>query len=81
MAGERAFAAGLREVSGIGTDPVFQGRGLARALTAMLIRRILARGETPFLHVMAGNRAAHDFYLRLGFRRHRRSPPRIVERV
>ncbi len=81
MAGERAFAAGLREVSGICTDPAFQGRGLARALTAMVIRRILARGETPFLHVMAGNQAAHAFYLRLGFRDHRRSPLRIVERV
>lgn len=80
MAGERAFAAGLREVSGICTDPSFQGRGLARALTAMVIRRILARGETPFLHVMAGNQAAHDFYRRLGFRDHRRSPLRIVER-
>jgi predicted GNAT family acetyltransferase len=29
--------------------------------------RQLARGETPFLHVMSANRHAHDLYLRMGF--------------
>jgi len=67
MAGERAFADNLREVSGICTDPQAQGRGLARRLTARLIRRQLLRGETPFLHVMRGNEGARALYRRMGF--------------
>jgi len=58
MAGERAFAGSLREVSGICTHPDYQGHGFARRLTAKLIRRQLLRGETPFLHVMRSNEAA-----------------------
>jgi len=37
MAGERMEAGTLREVSGICTDPAFQGRGLARKLTLKLL--------------------------------------------
>ena len=68
MAGERMAAAGLREVSGVCTHPDFQGRGLARRLMLKLVRRQLARGETPFLHAMSANRRAHDLYLGMGFR-------------
>ena len=80
MAGERAFSGILREISGICTHPDHQGRGLAKRLTAMVIRRILQRGETPFLHVVSGNRSAHQFYRRLGFRDHRTSTVRILFR-
>ncbi len=80
MAGERLQAGALREVSGICTHPDAQGRGLARRLTAMLVRLQLARGQTPFLHVMQANSTAHDFYLRLGFRDYRLSPVRVVSR-
>ncbi|MBW8900652.1 MAG: GNAT family N-acetyltransferase [Massilia sp.] len=68
MAGERMAAADLREVSGVCTHPDFQGRGLARRLMLKLVRRQLARGETPFLHAMSANRRAHDLYLGMGFR-------------
>src|SRR6185436_2340391 len=68
MAGERMHAGKLREVSGICTAPAHQGRGFGRRLTQLVIRRQLARGETPFLHVMSANTRARELYERLGFR-------------
>ena len=47
MAGERAFAGTLREISGVCTHPGFQGRGLARRLMLELLRRQMRRGEHP----------------------------------
>jgi len=47
MAGERARAAGWREISGVCTQPDQQGRGLARRLMHKLLRRELLRGEEP----------------------------------
>lgn len=81
MAGERMAAPGLREISGVCTHPDHQGRGLARRLMLMLIRRQLLRGETPFLHVMRVNQAAHGLYLRMGFRDVCESPVRVVGRT
>jgi len=78
MAGERMHAGRLREVSGVCTQPEFQGRGLARRLMHLLLRRELARGETPFLHVMRDNRPAHDLYERMGFRDHQASVVRVL---
>lgn len=78
MAGERMAAPGLREISGVCTHPDFQGRGLARRLMEKLVRRQLLRGETPFLHVMSANRAAHELYLRMGFRDYRETVVRVV---
>jgi ribosomal protein S18 acetylase RimI-like enzyme len=49
------------------THPAFQGRGLARRLMQMLLRREMQRGETPFLQVRRNNAAAHDLYERMGF--------------
>jgi ribosomal protein S18 acetylase RimI-like enzyme len=78
MAGERMFAGRLREVSGVCTHPDFQGRGLARRLVAKLIVRQVARGETPFLHVMRENAAAHRLYERMGFGDYRETAVRVV---
>jgi GNAT superfamily N-acetyltransferase len=78
MAGERMAAAGLREISGVATHPDHQGRGLARRLMEKLVRRQLLRGETPFLHVMRANTAAHELYLRMGFADWRETPVRVV---
>jgi len=80
MAGERMHAGTLRELSGVCTHPDFQGRGLARALMAKLIRRELARGETPFLHVMRDNAGARALYERIGFRNYRETVVRVVAR-
>jgi GNAT superfamily N-acetyltransferase len=81
MAGERMHVAGLREISGVCTHPDFQGRGLARKLVAKLAHRQLARGETPFLHVMRSNEAAHQLYLRIGFEDYLESVVRVVTPV
>lgn len=81
MAGERLHAGDLREISGVCTHPDFQGRGLARRLMHALIRRELARGETPCLHVASVNTGAHGLYLRMGFKDHRESAVRIVSRL
>ncbi len=68
MAGERMRMDGYCEVSGVCTDPDFQGRGLAGALMSIVCERILARGETPFLHSYAHNEGAIGLYESLGFR-------------
>jgi GNAT superfamily N-acetyltransferase len=81
MAGERTTAGTLREVSGVCTHPDFQGRGLARRLMVLLLRRQLARGETPFLHVMSDNDGAHGLYQRLGFRDHALVQVRVMTRL
>jgi GNAT superfamily N-acetyltransferase len=81
MSGERMAAPGLREISGVCTHPGHQGRGYARRLMLKLIRRQLLRGETPFLHVMRANEAAHALYLRMGFRDFKETVVRVVTPV
>ncbi|MBV8603616.1 MAG: GNAT family N-acetyltransferase [Pelomonas sp.] len=80
MAGERLRAGSLREISGVATRPGHQGRGLARRLMAKLVRRQLARGEQPVLHVMSANAVARALYTRQGWREHREVPVRVVVR-
>jgi ribosomal protein S18 acetylase RimI-like enzyme len=80
MAGERMHAASLREISGVCTHPGFQGRGLARRLMLLLLRRQLQRGQTPFLHVMSDNANARAMYRRLGFEEHQEMVVRVLSR-
>jgi predicted GNAT family acetyltransferase len=54
-------------VSGVCTHPDARGRGYAGALMRAVGRRILARGETPFLHAYAANTGAIGLYESLGF--------------
>lgn len=68
MAGERLHLPGYREVSGVCTHPDFRGRGHAGALMRIVISRIVAGGETPFLHSYADNDGAIALYESLGFR-------------
>jgi len=68
MAGERLRPEGYTEVSGVCTHPDFRGRGFAGGLMRIVAARILARGEVPFLHSYAENRAAIALYETLGFR-------------
>jgi predicted GNAT family acetyltransferase len=68
MAGERMKMPGHHEVSGVCSHPDARGRGYARALSAYVAARILARGETPFLHAYTTNVAAIRLYETLGFR-------------
>ena len=80
MAGERMQSGRLREISGVCTRPGHEGRGLATRLTQLLMRRQLARGEIPFLHVASANARARAIYEALGFRVDREVPLRIVRR-
>ncbi|MEP7241585.1 MAG: GNAT family N-acetyltransferase [Devosia sp.] len=67
MAGERMRPAGFTEISAVCTHPDFQGRGHAKALMTLVADGIVARGETPFLHVRAANAIAIGAYRSLGF--------------
>jgi ribosomal protein S18 acetylase RimI-like enzyme len=80
MAGERMQAGSLREISGVATHPDYQGRGYAKRLMLKLVRRQLARNQTPFLHVMSANAAAHQLYERMGFSTYKEAVVRIVSR-
>ncbi|HXE32144.1 MAG TPA: GNAT family N-acetyltransferase [Terriglobales bacterium] len=80
MAGERLQLPGYTEVSAVCTHPDFAGQGLAAGLVATVAGRIRARGETPFLHVVAENTRAIALYERLGFRRRREIPMLVVRR-
>ncbi|WP_233837100.1 GNAT family N-acetyltransferase [Paraburkholderia sp. ZP32-5] len=67
MAGERMKIDGYTEVSAVCVDPAFRGQGLAGGLMKRLITAICARGETPFLHVLASNHGALALYRAMGF--------------
>ncbi|SCX45686.1 FR47-like protein [Klenkia marina] len=67
MAGERLRPAGATEISAVCAAEEVRGQGLAGVLVDDLVRRIAARGEQAFLHVVEGNTAARALYRRLGF--------------
>jgi predicted GNAT family acetyltransferase len=68
MAGERMKLPGFTEVSGVCVHPDFRGAGHARELSRLVASRIIARGETPFLHAFHDNTPAITLYEALGFR-------------
>lgn len=68
MSGERLKVPGFTEVSAVCTHPDHLGKGYARTLMSEVMRRIRARGETPFLHTRPDNDRAIELYKRLGFR-------------
>ena len=81
MAGERTWIGNYREVSAICTHPDAQGRGLARALIARVVNRMLRSGETPYLHVESRNERAISVYLALGFVRRTEFPLLHAKRI
>lgn len=80
MAGERMKPTGFTEVSGVCTHPDHRGRGYAGQLMRAVASRILARGETPFLHVYPTNTGAIALYEALGFRLRRRVTMTVLRR-
>jgi predicted GNAT family acetyltransferase len=68
MAGERLRPPGYVEVSAVSTHDTARRRGLASLVVAEVATRALARGDTPFLHVVTTNEVAIPVYERLGFR-------------
>jgi predicted GNAT family acetyltransferase len=81
MAGERMRLPGFTEVSGICTHPDYRGHGYAGGLSRIVAGRILARGETPFLHAYAHNTAATGLYETLGFSLRRQMHMRVLTRA
>jgi predicted GNAT family acetyltransferase len=80
MAGERLRVPGYTEVSAVCTHPDHLGNGYATALVALLMQRIHARGERPFLHVRGDNERAIALYERLGFRKRPQSHYAILSK-
>ena len=80
MAGERLKLPGYTEISAVCTHPEHTGRGHAGLLMTEVMRRILARGETPFLHTREDNVRAIELYQRLGFRTRLRSHLALLRR-
>ncbi|MEJ0061358.1 MAG: GNAT family N-acetyltransferase [Terricaulis sp.] len=67
MAGERLRIDGFAEISAVCTHPDHRGRGYAGALMRAVGARMLAEGDTPFLHTHATNTGAIALYRTLGF--------------
>lgn len=80
MAGERMKVHAFTEVSAVCTHPDHRGRGLARGLIGVVARRIVERGEIPWLHSYPDNAAALALYESLGFRRRAEVNYTIIER-
>jgi predicted GNAT family acetyltransferase len=72
MAGERMRFDGFTEISAVCTHPGYRGCGYASSLVRALVRQIIRRGETPFLHLYSDNTIAAAFYTKLGFALQRR---------
>ena len=68
MAGERLRPVSFTEVSGVCAHPDHRGRGYAAKLMLHVAHKIVARGETPFLHSYDHNAGAIALYEALGFR-------------
>ena len=67
MAGERLKPGHYTEVSAVCVHPDFRGQGMAAQLSSLVVQRILAYGERPFIHAFADNHRAIGLYERLGF--------------
>lgn len=81
MAGERMRVPGHTEISAVCCHPDFRGRGWPGDLMRLVSRAIVARGETPFLHVLAENTPAIALYEKLGMRERLRSRLLILRRA
>jgi ribosomal protein S18 acetylase RimI-like enzyme len=67
MCGERLWLEGFREPTALSTHPDFRGRGYGELLLRRATDRILAEGQTAFLHAYATNTPAIALYRRMGF--------------
>ncbi len=81
MAGERMRFDGFTEISAVCTHPDHRGRGHAALLVSALMRNILARGETPFLHIFSDNTSAAALYRKLGFAYRRSLTVTVLRRL
>jgi predicted GNAT family acetyltransferase len=68
MAGQRMNPLPYAEISAVCTHPEYLGRGYAKQLLQYQANRIIAEGNTPFLHVKQDNDRAIKVYESLGFK-------------
>ncbi len=80
MAGERMRVPGYTEISAVCCHPDWRGRGLPTDLMRLVSQGIVARGDTPFLHVLAENASALALYEKLGLRRRQQNRLTILRR-
>ena len=80
MVGERMRVPGHTEISAVCCHPGWRGQGLPADLMRLISQGIVARGETPFLHVLAENASAIALYDKLGFRRRLQTRLTILRR-
>lgn len=71
MAGERMHPVGWAEISAVATRPDHRRQGLSRRLVRAVAAGVIARGETPVLHVSVDNVGAIRLYGSMGFDRRR----------
>ena len=67
MTGERMRPEGMVEVSAVCVHPEHRGKAYARVLMVEKMRRIVDRGDLPFLHVYPDNLGAIALYESLGY--------------
>jgi predicted GNAT family acetyltransferase len=72
MIGERMKPAGYTEITALCVHLSCRGRGYGQMLLSAISRKILARGEIPFLHVFTSNHSAIALYKRQGMEIRRR---------
>ena len=80
MVGERMRVPGFTEISAVCCHPDWRGRGLAADLMRRVSQGIVARGDTPFLHVLAENASAIAMYQKLGLRKRQQNRLAILRR-
>jgi predicted GNAT family acetyltransferase len=72
MTGERMKPANYTEITALCVHPSYRHRGYGRMLLSAVSKRIVARGEIPFLHVFSSNVSAVALYRRQGMETRRR---------
>ena len=80
MAGERMKPADYTEMSAVCVHPSHRGRGYGQILLSAIARQILARGETPFLHLFTSNTSALALYRRQGMKIRRRLHVTVLQK-
>lgn len=81
MAGERMKPLQYTEITAVCVHPSHRGRGYGQILLGAVARQIVARGETPFLHVFSSNHSAIALYRRQGMEIRRRLHVTVLKRA